>query len=256
MQLDGKVALITGAGSGIGRATSLRFGAEGARVCIVDRNRDGAEETCRLLGDQGSSAKVMLADVTDETQVANAVENCLQAFGRIDILFNNAGILGGDPYTPLHEMELKTWRQVIDTNITSMFLFTKQVIPPMLREGTGVIVNTASVAGVVGRPTNAPYVASKHAVVGLTRHIALRYGQDGIRANCIAPGTVDTPLVQSAQGKSPDGETPLGGSAAMSPLKRLAQPEEIADAALYLSSERAGFVNGTCLVIDGGFTAG
>lgn len=253
---EGKVVLVTGAGSGIGRATSLRFGAEGATVCIIELNPDSAQETCRLLSDQGSASKILLTDVTDETQVANTVENCLQAFGRIDVLFNNAGILGGDPYTLLHEMELATWRRVIDTNVTSMFLFAKHVIPPMLREGAGVIVNTASVAGVVGRPTNAPYVASKHAVVGLTRHIALRYGQDGIRANCIAPGTVDTPLVQGAQGKSLHGKTPLAGSAAMSPLKRLAQPEEIADAVLYLSSERAGFVNGSCLVIDGGFTAG
>jgi NAD(P)-dependent dehydrogenase (short-subunit alcohol dehydrogenase family) len=248
-EFAGKVALVTGGGSGIGRATAAAFARAGARVVVADADRDGGERTVADLVAAGGEAKFVVADVSREEDVAAAVAAAVSAYGRLDCAFNNAGIGGGRH--PVHEWDLADFRRVIDVNLTGVWLCMKHELPVMLGQGGGVIVNNASVAGLRGSPTLAPYVASKHAVVGMTRVAALEYAGYGVRVNAICPGWTDTAILSGLR-EEPELMDKL---IARVPMKRLGRPEEIAAAVLWLCSSASTFTTGHALTLDGGLTA-
>lgn len=252
MRLENKTALITGAGSGIGRAIALLFAAEGARVFVVDLDQRAVAETAGLVQTQGGTAATYQADVSQSADVQGMVAACLQRFGRIDILCNNAGI--GSTQTVVDTPD-ELWDRVFAINARGTFLGCKHVIPHMIEAGGGVIVNMASVAGIVGIKNRAAYCASKGAVVSLTQAVAVDHVRQNIRCNCICPGTVDSPWVKGLLSAAPDPVAEREALVARQPMGRLGTPEEIAKAALYLASDDAAFVTGSALVIDGGWTA-
>jgi meso-butanediol dehydrogenase/(S,S)-butanediol dehydrogenase/diacetyl reductase len=247
-RLNGKVAIVTGAAAGIGEAVSKLFAMQGAQVACVDCDRVGLERICSAIRDGGGSAHAFAADVSESSEISSAVEGILRRWGKIDILFNNAGIVVGGK---IHMMDEESWDKVFRVNVKSIFLFSRAVLPIFLRQRGGVILNTSSATALRSVTDRAAYNASKSAVLSLTRTMAIDYSSDGIRVNCLCPGTVDTPSLQQR----------LGGSArvresfiARQPLGRLGTPEEIALAALYLVSEDASFITGTALQIDGGMS--
>lgn len=250
MRLDGKVALITGAGSGIGRAMSLLFAQEGAQILASDVSGDGARETASMIGD--GRAEGMEADVSRSEDVQATVKACLDRFGRIDILCNNAGT--GSTQNVVDTPE-ELWDRVFAVNARGAFLGCKYVVPHMIEAGGGIIVNTASVAGMVGIKNRAAYCASKGAVIALTRAVAVDHVGQNIRCNCICPGTVDSPWVGRLLDMADDPVAERSALTARQPMGRLGTPEEIAKAALYLASDDAAFITGSALVIDGGLTA-
>jgi NAD(P)-dependent dehydrogenase (short-subunit alcohol dehydrogenase family) len=245
----GKVALVTGGGSGIGRATALAFAREGARVVVADIDAETASATAARIAEGGGAARPVRADVAAEADVAAMVATALDAFGRLDCAFNNAGIGGGR--RPVHEWELDDFRKVLDVNLVGVWLCLKHELPVMVRQGGGVVVNNASVAGLRGSPTLAPYVASKHGVVGLTRTAALECAGLGVRVNAVCPGWTDTAIIDEIRGESEVMERIV----ARVPVKRLGRPEEIAEAVLWLCSDAASFALGHAMVLDGGLTA-
>lgn len=250
-RLDGKVALITGGNSGIGKAAALAFGKAGGRVVVAARRSKEGEEVAREVRDAVGEAAFVRADVTREADVQGLVSETLERFGRLDVAFNNAG-LGSEP-RPLVEQTEEDWREQLDGNLTSVFFSMKHEIPAMLQTaGGGAIVNTASVLGLVGIGGTAPYVAAKHGVVGLTRAAALEYAERGVRVNAVAPAIVDTPLFRSALGSTEEGARAVRE---LHPVKRFGSPEEVASLALYLSSDEASFLTGAALPIDGGWSA-
>ncbi|MCK4771408.1 MAG: SDR family oxidoreductase [Candidatus Latescibacteria bacterium] len=251
--LEGKKALITGAASGIGRATALLFAREGAAVAIADIDREGGESVVETIAGQGGSAVFIPCDVSVAEDCNRAVERTVQKFGRLDILFNNAGIIRRATVPDTTEEE---WDRAMAVNSKSVFLMCRYAIPVMARAGGGVIINTASGWGLVGGRRAASYCASKGAVVQLTRAMALDHGEQNIRVNCICPGDTDTPMLQeeARQLELPPVEFVAG--AADRPLKRVGSPEDIARAVLYLASDASSFVTGTTLVVDGGGLAG
>ena len=244
------MALITGAGSGIGRAMALLFASEGARVYATDLDPAAARETAAMSG--GESIVAGGTDVSSSEDVQRTIAACLQRFGRIDILCNNAGV--GSTQTAVDTSE-ETWDRCFAVNARGTFLCTKYTLPHMLERGEGCIINTASVAGMVGLRNRAAYCASKAAVIGFTRAVALDHASQGIRCNCVCPGTVDSPWVASLLDRADDPRAEREALIARQPLGRLGTPEEIAKAALYLVSDDAAFVTGSALVIDGGITA-
>jgi NAD(P)-dependent dehydrogenase (short-subunit alcohol dehydrogenase family) len=252
MKLHQRAAVITGAGSGIGRAMALRFAAEGARILAADVNAEAAEATAAAVRAAGGEALPFAVNVVKPEQVRLMVERAGSVFGRLDILCNNAGIgstttvVGQDP---------DEWDEVMAVNVRSVFLGCKYAIPVMLAQGGGVIINTASVAGMVGIANRAAYSASKGAVIALTRQVAVDYVEQGIRVNCLCPGTVDSPWVGRLLAQSDDPGGLRRSLEARQPMGRLGTPEEVAGAALYLASDDAAFITGTGLVIDGGLTA-
>jgi NAD(P)-dependent dehydrogenase (short-subunit alcohol dehydrogenase family) len=248
-EFGGKVALVTGGGSGIGRATALAFARAGARVAVDDISEEGGRETVRQIAEAGGEAVFILADVTDEAAVAAMVAQTIAAFGRLDCAFNNAGISGGS--RPEEEWDSEIFNRTFDINAKGVFFCMKHEIPEMLKQGGGAIVNTSSVAGMVG-PGHCSYVGSKHAVTGMTRTVALRYAAQNIRINCVCPGAVDTPMVQRVMAHNPAN---IALIEAMHPMNRMARAEEIADAVLFLCSDKAGFITGHPLAIDGGYLA-
>ena len=252
MKLERRVAVITGAGSGIGRAMALRFAGEGARILAADLNGDAAAETAAQIGAAGGDAAAQTVDVTQPEQVQAMIAAAQQRYGRIDILCNNAGI---GSTTDVVECDPDEWDRVMTVNVKSVYLGCKYVIPLMLEQGGGVIINTASVAGMVGIVKRASYSASKGAVIALTRQVAIEYVEQGIRVNCLCPGTVDSPWVGRLLASADDPVAARGALVARQPIGRLGTPEEIAAAALYLASDDAAFITGTGLVIDGGWTA-
>lgn len=252
MRLADKVALITGAGSGIGRAMAVLFAQEGARVFVADLDEGSAAETARLIAQAGGEAASRRVDVTRSEDVQAMVVDCLERFGRIDILCNNAGIGSTDTVVDTPE---EVWDQVFAVNARGAFLGCKYVIPRMIEAGGGVIVNTASVAGLVGIKNRAAYCASKGAVVMLTKAVAVDHVQQNIRCNCICPGTVDSPWVARLLAAAADPAAARAALEARQPMGRLGTPEEVAKAALYLASDDAAFVTGSELVMDGGWTA-
>ncbi|QYC42466.1 Levodione reductase [Nonomuraea coxensis DSM 45129] len=245
---DDRVALVTGAGSGIGRAMAVAFAKAGARVVAADVDRARAEETAALVGE---AALAVTADVGDQASVAALVEAAIGAYGRIDVLCNNAGIL--DTMALPADISPEVWERVIRVNLTGAFLVTHAVLPHMLRQGRGAIVNTASEAGIRGGAAGAAYTASKHGLIGLTRSVAWAYAKDGIRCNAILPGPTATNIADGAT-FDPAGAARLSPVLALGEL--MAQPEQMADAALYLASEAASFVNGAIVPVDGGWSAG
>jgi NAD(P)-dependent dehydrogenase (short-subunit alcohol dehydrogenase family) len=251
MRLQDRTALITGAGSGIGRAMALLFAREGARVFAADLREADAQETARLVAVERGEAESSAVDVSDSSDVQRMVGACLRRFGRIDILCNNAGT--GSTQTVVDTPD-ELWDRVFAVNARGVFFGCKYVIPHMVEAGGGVIVNTASTAGLVGVKNRAAYCASKGAVIALTRAVAVDHVQQNIRCNCICPGTVDSPWVGRLLAQAEDPVAERAALVARQPIGRLGTPEEIALAALYLASDDAAFVTGTALVIDGGMT--
>lgn len=248
-ELEGKVALITGAGSGIGRAMSLLFAARGAAVAAVDIVAERADVTATTITDAGGRSAAFTCDVSDRASVVIAVSAIVDEFGPISILCCNAGILDG--YAALLDTSEELWDAIIGVNLTGVFLTTRAVLPHMLAAGGGVIVNTASISGLVGGGGGAAYTASKHGVIGLTRQISLDYGAQGIRANAICPGPVDTAMTKDLMASS---DAAAMRAVRESPAGRFAQPEEIAKLALFLAGDDAAFMHGAAVVIDGGWT--
>ena len=250
--LENKTALVTGAGSGIGRATSLALAREGARVVVSDINAEGAEATLSVIKERGGEGVFLHADVSKAADVEALVTGVIQTYGRLDCAYNNAGIEG---YMEgrLHEYPEDIWDRLIDINLKGVWLCLKYEIPRMLEQGGGAIVNTASAAGLVGSRRLAAYVASKHGVVGLTKAAALEYARDGIRVNAVCPGIIDTPMMDRLiAGRQDDYEATIP---TRQPVGRLGTPEEIAEAVAWLCSDAASLVTGIAMSVDGGFTA-
>jgi NAD(P)-dependent dehydrogenase (short-subunit alcohol dehydrogenase family) len=248
--LQGKVALVTGASTGIGKASALAFAREGATVVVSDINVDGGEETARLIGDSGGRAFFFEADVSKEDHVEALVSRTVEAYGRLDCAFNNAGIAGAIGIFS-HEYPDDIWEHVMAVNLKGVWLCMKHEIPQMLKQGGGAIVNTASIWGLVGAPGASAYVASKHGVVGLTRAAALEYAPHGIRINAVNPGTIRTPILDPFIAAIPDFESLM---TARHPIGRIGMPEEVAEAVTWLCSDAASFVIGQNLPVDGGYT--
>src|SRR5271166_2441773 len=249
-EFQGKVALVTGGTSGIGRAAAIAYAREGAKVVVAGRRAAEGEETVRLVRAQGGEAMFVPTDVSQEAQVKNLVGRTLEKFGRLDVAFNNAGI--EHTPTPLLEQTVETYDQVMNINVKGVWLSMKHEIPAMLKSGGGSIVNTSSIAGVIGMPGVEIYIASKHAVIGLTKSAALEFGKQGIRVNAILPGVIDTDMFQRFAGEKPEFRAHV---TALHPIGRIGKSEEIADAAIWLSSSKSSFVTGHSLLVDGGFTA-
>lgn len=249
-QLSDKVALITGGGSGIGRATARLFAQEGARVAVADLNADSAAETVQMITADDGQAFHFQADVSQAADVQAMVGEVVARYGRLDCAFNNAGIEG----SPVRTMDVEEadFDRIIAVNLKGVWLCMKYELEQMVAQGGGAIVNTASVAGLVGAHSMPAYAASKHGVVGLTRTTAVEYARKGIRVNAICPSFVQTPLVERAFAALPGLEQ---GVLNANPSRRLAAAEEIAHAVLWLCSDAASFTNGAALTIDGGFTA-
>ena len=252
MDFSGKVALITGGGGGIGRATALGFAARGARVMVVDHDTAAGEASVGVVRQQGGEANFTRADVSLSAEVRHYVQATLDAWGRIDCFFNNAGIEG--KVAAIQDYDDELFDRVIAINLRGVFLGMKHVLPVMLRQGSGAIVNTASTSGLFGGPGMAAYVASKHGVLGLTKVAASDLADQGVRVNAICPGPVETRMMRSleAQRNPGDPEAVHAAYRASAPSGRYSLPEEIAGAVLYLCSDLAGNVTGTQIVVDGG----
>jgi 2-keto-3-deoxy-L-fuconate dehydrogenase len=255
-RLDGKIALVTGAGSGIGREIALLYARQGAQVIVADLNTDAAESVRAEIATQGGAATNQALDVADEVQVRAAIGATVQRYGRLDILVNNAGI---SHVGNLLETSVEDWERVMAVNVRGVFLCSKHAVAQMLAQQPqgGVIINIASVAGMIAVDRRFPYGTSKGAVISRTRSIAIDFATQGIRANAICPGTVHTPFVEGYLARNfPDtGDEVRQQLHARQPIGRMGRPEEIASAALYLASDEAAFVTGSALVIDGGWTA-
>jgi NAD(P)-dependent dehydrogenase (short-subunit alcohol dehydrogenase family) len=249
-RVDGKVALITGAGSGIGRATALAFAKEGAKVVVADIVVAGGEETVRMIKGAGGEAIFVKTDVTRAAEVEALVKKTVEIYGRLDCAFNNAGIEG--EMAPTADCTEENWDRVVNIDLKGVWLCMKYEIPQMLQQGGGAIVNTASVAGLVGFQGIPAYVASKHGVNGLTKTAALEYAKSGIRVNSVCPGVIHTPMIERFFSTNPQVSEAMS---ALEPVGRLGKPEEIGEAVLWLCSDAASFVTGLPMAVDGALTA-
>ncbi|NQV59352.1 MAG: SDR family oxidoreductase [Alphaproteobacteria bacterium] len=252
----GRAGLVTGAGSGIGRAAALKFASEGAKVVIADVDMDGSEATKAMIEQIGGEAICVRTDVSQAEEVAAMVEQTVAAYGRLDFAFNNAGIAGD--IVPLIDYSEELWDRVIGINLKGVWLCMKYEIKQMLAQslthgGGGAIVNTASVMGLISSASNpVAYTASKHGVIGITKNAALGYAASGIRVNAVCPGYIVTPLVEGILERHPERKAQI---MADHPVGRLGVPEEISEAAVWLCSDAASFVNGTAMTVDGGYVA-
>jgi NAD(P)-dependent dehydrogenase (short-subunit alcohol dehydrogenase family) len=246
-RLAGRVALVTGGASGIGRAAALAFAREGAQVLVADVDMAGGQATARLIGEGGGAATFIRADVAIGAEVAAMVECAVATYGKLDCAFNNAGINQED--APVAECTEELWDRTIAVNLKGIWLCMKHELPALLSNGGGAIVNTASVVGLVGRRDTPAYVASKHGVIGLTKATALDYGKRGIRVNAVCPGTIRTPMYERRVGTDPATDARI---AAETPIGRLGTAEDVAEAVVWLCSDAAAFVTGHSLVVDGG----
>jgi NAD(P)-dependent dehydrogenase (short-subunit alcohol dehydrogenase family) len=247
---DGKVALVTGGASGLGQAAVRILAGQGARVVVADMNDELGEETAAEAKGLGGEAVYLHTDVTKESDVAAAVAKAVDTWGRLDCALNNAGTTG--PSKPTADYSLDEWNSVIALNLTGVFLCLKHEIPQMVEQGGGAIVNTSSGAGLIGFPGLPGYVASKHGVIGITKAAALEYVKAGVRVNAVCPGSTRTPMLEGFMGGDPVMEQAMANSA---PIGRLARPEEIANAMVWLLSDAASFVVGHAFAVDGGAVA-
>ncbi|MDH3680928.1 MAG: glucose 1-dehydrogenase [Acidimicrobiia bacterium] len=255
-RLDGKVALITGGGSGIGRATAVLFAAEGARaVVVVDRNGDGAQATATAIADAAPACAVdvSVADVTDTGAPATTVAGTLDTHGGLDVVLTAAGLSVGQTLADTTPAE---WEQVFTVNVTGTYLWLRAAIPPMVEQGSGSIITIASQLAINGGRANTAYIASKGAVIAMTRTTALDLARTGVRVNSILPGATETPLLERSFGRLADPERARARSLARHPMGRFGKPEEIAQAALYLASDESSFTTGTEIRVDGGWISG
>ncbi len=251
-ELNGKVAVVTGGSSGIGRAAAMALAAEGASVAIGARRESKGEEVARAIRKQGGEALFVQTDVKQPDQVERLVQAAVDRWGRLDCAFNNAGI-EGQAFVPAAEYPLQLWDELIATNLSGIFYAMKYEIPHMLKQGAGSIVNMSSIAGLVGGPIGIAYFASKAGVIGATRAAAIEYGEKGIRVNAICPAVIETDMADRLF-------DPVGGASGeyiskMHPLGRIGQPEEVADVVVWLCSNRSSYVTGHALPVDGGFVA-
>jgi NAD(P)-dependent dehydrogenase (short-subunit alcohol dehydrogenase family) len=245
----GKVVIVTGSSGGIGQASAVGFAKEGAKVVLADINEAGMAETAAMIKELGAESLIVPTNVADETACQNLVDQAVAKFGKLDVIFNNAGIAGHRSL--IADMPADQWRKVIDINLNGVFFCTKAAIPAMLENGGGVIVNTSSVEGLVGMASLSHYGATKHAVLGLTKVTALEYGSQNIRCLAVCPGFIDTAMTRNFL---QEGEAEA--LAAMVPMKRAAQPEEIAHFVVWASSGEASYMNGSHHVIDGALISG
>jgi NAD(P)-dependent dehydrogenase (short-subunit alcohol dehydrogenase family) len=243
MLLKNKVALITGGASGMGKAEALAFAEKGAKVVIADINYDGAQEVVNEIINNGGSALAIQVNMTNAPEINEMVQDILNEFGQIDILVNNAGIF--DKYKTSLETSEEDWDFIFNINLKSAFLLSNLVLPGMINRGNGTIINISSVAGLVAGKGGAAYTASKHGLIGYTKHLASVYASKGIKVNAICPGTIVTPLTKDILENIPVDQIPA---------KRFGQQEEVAELAVFLASDQAKFMNGTAIPIDGGFT--
>jgi NAD(P)-dependent dehydrogenase (short-subunit alcohol dehydrogenase family) len=245
-RFEGKTAFITGAASGIGRATAVAFAAEGARVVVTDRVEAALQETAEYVKESGGEVLAIACDVSKPEEIEAAVAQAVNTFGRIDCAFNNAGV--ENKATPLHEIELEEWDRILSINLRGTFVCMKHEIAQMVRQGSGVVVNTSSGAGIRGVAGGASYAASKHAMIGMTKSAALDYAKQNIRVNCVLPGNIATPMMD----RFTDGD--IQKAIDLEPVGRLGKPEEIAEAVLWMCSDLGGFVTGASIVVDGGWS--
>jgi len=249
-RLQNKVGLVTGAGSGIGRASALAFAGEGAKVVVADTIAENGEETVMMIRRAGGEASFVRTDVSKASEVQAMVNKTVETYGRLDCAYNNAGVVVTPRLTP--DTTEEDWDHVISVNLKGVWLCMKYEIPQMLKQGKGAIVNASSMVGMIGLSKRSAYAASKHGVVGLTKVAALEYANAGIRVNAICPAVVRTPLVESIIASDPEAETQL---ISMIPMERLGTLEEMAEAVVWLCSDASSFVTGHAMLVDGGAVA-
>lgn len=246
-QLENKVALVTGAGSGIGKAVAILYAKEGAKVIVNDINEENGQLVVNQIKSEGGEATFIEADVSNEEDVQNLIKNTVEKYGKLDIACNNAGITGEQNLTG--QYSVSSWEKVVAINLNGVFLNCKYQLEQMEKNGGGVIVNMASIHGIAAAPMSSAYTTTKHAVVGLTKNIGVEYAQKNIRCNAVGPGYIDTPLLNMA------GPEVLEMLKAKHPMNRLGKAEEVAELVLFLSSEKSSFITGGYYLIDGGYTA-
>lgn len=252
MRLSGKVAVVTGAGAGIGQAIALEFASEGAKVIVAEIDAPSSDQSTKMIRDAGGEAIAVQTDVTDDASVRRLVETTVTEFGPPDVLVNNAAVM---PMGAIADANQGDWDRVMAVNVRGIFHCSKYVIREMKKQNRGgSIINLGSVTAIVGTPGIAAYTASKGAVVALTRQMAIDYADDAIRANSMSPGTIDTPMLARAVALSDDQEKARAGFDAIHPIGRVGTPNEIASAAVFLASDESSFVTGSNLIIDGGYT--
>jgi NAD(P)-dependent dehydrogenase (short-subunit alcohol dehydrogenase family) len=250
--LEGKIALVTGGTSGIGRASALAFSKEGAKVVVSGRNLERLRETVRLIEEIGGEAIFVRCDVSERAEIEAMVNKCINTYGRMDCALNNAGI-DGSLFTRIVDYSEETWDQVIRVNLKGIWLCMKYEVSEMIKQEGGSIVNMSSTAGLVGSQVgNSAYVASKHGIVGLTKAVALEYAGQGIRVNAVCPAIIRTPMSEKLLGGDPERERKI---AALQPIGRIGTPEEVAAAVVWLCSDAASYITGHALPIDGGLVA-
>ena len=250
-RLSGKVAIITGAASGMGRATAVRFAGEGAKIVIADLNKDGGESAARDCRENGSDAIFQKTDVSGEADVKAAVERAVKEFGRLDIIYNNAGL--GGAVGPLENITVENWDKTMAILLRGVFLGMKYSIPAMRKAGGGSIISTASIAGIQGYAGIHPYSAAKAAVINLTRSAATELAKDKIRVNCICPGGINTPLIYGNVKGGQDSAAQFLSK--MQPMPREGRPDDIANMALFLACDESEWITGAAMIVDGGYTA-